>query len=135
MNKFSMTRKAFFRIIGASTLLPVIWLWDKAVDVNNKNTAATTKPTILKNISKGVNFVGEFIVVRFEGKTQVFSSRCTHAGCIISRIEGDELVCGCHGSRYDSLSGAVKKGPSVEDLRKVPFKLDKSSGDISIQTV
>jgi len=41
--------------------------------------------------------------------------RCSHRGCSLSegKLEGEEIVCGCHGSRFDRRTGAVRGGPAT----------------------
>lgn len=41
--------------------------------------------------------------------------RCSHRGCSLSEgsVEGQEIVCGCHGSRFDLRNGAVRGGPAT----------------------
>ena len=41
--------------------------------------------------------------------------RCSHRGCSLSdgELEGEEIVCGCHGSRFDRRTGAVRGGPAT----------------------
>ncbi len=41
--------------------------------------------------------------------------RCSHRGCSLSEgsLEGDEIVCGCHGSRFDRRDGSVRQGPAT----------------------
>jgi nitrite reductase/ring-hydroxylating ferredoxin subunit/uncharacterized membrane protein len=41
--------------------------------------------------------------------------RCSHRGCSLSQgeLEGEEIVCGCHGSRFDLKDGSVKHGPAT----------------------
>jgi Rieske Fe-S protein len=53
------------------------------------------------------------------GQFAGFSAECTHAGCIINRVEGAALVCPCHGSRY-GLDGAVQRGPAERALKSRP---------------
>lgn len=40
--------------------------------------------------------------------------RCSHRGCSLSEgnVEGDEIVCSCHGSRFSLRDGAVRHGPA-----------------------
>jgi len=49
---------------------------------------------------------------------QIFAihDRCSHRGCSLSdgSVEGDEIVCACHGSRFDRRTGALKRGPATE---------------------
>lgn len=41
--------------------------------------------------------------------------RCSHRGCSLSdgEVEGDEVVCACHGSRFSIRDGAVRHGPAT----------------------
>jgi nitrite reductase/ring-hydroxylating ferredoxin subunit len=41
--------------------------------------------------------------------------RCSHRGCSLSEgsLEGDEIVCPCHGSRFDRRDGSVRQGPAT----------------------
>jgi nitrite reductase/ring-hydroxylating ferredoxin subunit/uncharacterized membrane protein len=41
--------------------------------------------------------------------------RCSHRGCSLSdgSVEGDAIVCGCHGSRFDRRDGSVLQGPAT----------------------
>jgi nitrite reductase/ring-hydroxylating ferredoxin subunit len=47
-----------------------------------------------------------------------FSAICTHMGCTVN-VDGAVLVCPCHGSRYDALTGAVTRGPAVRNLEAI----------------
>jgi nitrite reductase/ring-hydroxylating ferredoxin subunit len=55
------------------------------------------------------------LIVR-EGE-QIFAvhDRCSHRGCSLSEgtVEGSEVVCACHGSRFDLRNGAVRHGPAT----------------------
>ena len=53
-------------------------------------------------------------VSRVEGGLALIALRCTHLGCVL-RPAGRELVCPCHGGRFD-LHGRVLSGPPREDL-------------------
>jgi nitrite reductase/ring-hydroxylating ferredoxin subunit/uncharacterized membrane protein len=41
--------------------------------------------------------------------------RCSHRGCSLAdgAVEGDAIVCGCHGSRFDRRDGSVLQGPAT----------------------
>jgi Rieske Fe-S protein len=51
-----------------------------------------------------------------DGEFRAFSALCTHKGCPVSKIAGDTISCTCHGSRYSTADGSVKKGPATEPL-------------------
>lgn len=54
---------------------------------------------------------------------RAFSAVCTHQGCTVVAA-GDLLMCPCHGSHYDLLTGAVTRGPAEKDLPAIPVHLD-----------
>jgi nitrite reductase/ring-hydroxylating ferredoxin subunit len=41
--------------------------------------------------------------------------RCSHRGCSLSegKLEGEEIVCACHGSRFDRRDGSLRQGPAT----------------------
>lgn len=61
------------------------------------------------------------LVMRIENdQFRVMSLKCTHVGCTLRwDPEMQDLVCPCHGSRFDD-RGAVTKGPAKESLRQYP---------------
>jgi nitrite reductase/ring-hydroxylating ferredoxin subunit/uncharacterized membrane protein len=56
-------------------------------------------------------------VLLLRGSELIFAihDRCSHRGCSLSEgeVEGTEIVCACHGSRFDLRSGAVLGGPAT----------------------
>ncbi|MGW4486050.1 Rieske (2Fe-2S) protein [Amycolatopsis sp. NPDC004368] len=58
------------------------------------------------------------------GTVNCFSAICTHQGCTVNPPQGAEIHCPCHGSVFDSLTGAVKNGPAEKPLPKVNVKVD-----------
>lgn len=41
--------------------------------------------------------------------------RCSHRGCSLSdgELDGSQIVCGCHGSRFEVRDGALRRGPAT----------------------
>jgi nitrite reductase/ring-hydroxylating ferredoxin subunit/uncharacterized membrane protein len=41
--------------------------------------------------------------------------RCSHRGCSLSEgeLQGEEIVCPCHGSRFDIRDGSLRRGPAT----------------------
>ncbi|GAA3490115.1 MULTISPECIES: Rieske (2Fe-2S) protein [Streptomyces] len=58
-----------------------------------------------------------------KGEYKAFSAQCTHAGCELDRVEGNEGNCPCHGSRFDTTTGQALKGPATAPLPAVPVKV------------
>jgi Rieske Fe-S protein len=53
---------------------------------------------------------------------------CTHLGCTVTVTPG-EIVCPCHGSRFD-LKGNVLKGPAERPLAR--YRLEIREGRVEI---
>ncbi|MFD5420877.1 Rieske (2Fe-2S) protein [Streptomyces sp. NPDC127069] len=59
-----------------------------------------------------------------EGQYKAFSAQCTHAGCVLDKIDKSEGNCPCHGSRFDVTTGKVLRGPASDPLPSVPVKAE-----------
>jgi thiosulfate dehydrogenase [quinone] large subunit len=57
----------------------------------------------------------DIVVRQPSGALSACSAICTHAGCRVEYTNG-ELYCPCHGSVFDSRTGAVKQGPATQPL-------------------
>jgi nitrite reductase/ring-hydroxylating ferredoxin subunit/uncharacterized membrane protein len=61
--------------------------------------------------------VGDTPVLLLRDGELIFAihDRCSHRGCSLSEgeLEGEQIVCGCHGSRFDRRTGAVLGGPAT----------------------
>ncbi|UUN26240.1 Rieske (2Fe-2S) protein [Streptomyces sp. FIT100] len=59
-----------------------------------------------------------------EGEYRAFSAQCTHAGCVLDKVEGTEGNCPCHGSRFDVTTGEAVRGPATVPLPEVPVTVE-----------
>ena len=59
--------------------------------------------------------------------------RCSHRGCSLSEgsVEGDDIVCPCHGSTFDRRDGAVKRGPATAP--QPAFQVRLSDGRVEVR--
>lgn len=59
--------------------------------------------------------------------------RCSHRGCSLSggQVEGDEIVCWCHGSRFDKRDGSVRKGPAAAP--QPAFQVRRRDGVVEVR--
>jgi Rieske Fe-S protein len=53
------------------------------------------------------------------GAVHGFSAVCTHQGCIVSAVQNGQIICPCHGSRFDAQTGGVISGPATAPLPSV----------------
>ncbi|MEU4212012.1 Rieske (2Fe-2S) protein [Streptomyces sp. NPDC026206] len=58
------------------------------------------------------------------GEYKAFSAVCTHAGCVVDKVEDGKVSCPCHGSTFDATTGKVLQGPAGAPLPSVPVKAD-----------
>ena len=52
------------------------------------------------------------------GEFRAFSNVCTHQGCAVSQISGQNIICPCHGSEFSIKDGSVVQGPATQPLAK-----------------
>ena len=71
-----------------------------------------------------------YVLATDNGFTAV-SPICTHRGCTVD-VNGERLVCPCHGSTYDR-EGRVLKGPAQRALQRFPVR--RSADDLIIELV
>lgn len=117
-------RKGFFRVLLLILIAPFLILINRLLNFShfqkNQKTVAIKVPV------NGVYFENEIIIVKGDDYLNVFSSACPHLKCQINKTEGDEIVCPCHGSRFNH-QGEVIKGPALHPLKKLDFKKDGNS--------
>lgn len=71
-------------------------------------------------------FADQKVVVaqQSEGDFTAFSAVCTHQGCLVGSVEGEEILCPCHGSVFSIADGSVLNGPATSPLEEVAISVD-----------
>ncbi|MEN8145219.1 MAG: Rieske (2Fe-2S) protein [Gemmatimonadota bacterium] len=64
-----------------------------------------------------------FVIAAADGSYDVLSSICTHLKCTVN-MEGERLVCPCHGSTY-ARTGEVLVGPAEKPLTRYPTSVTR----------
>ncbi len=123
-------RRSFFRLAVAGIVAVFGIVWDRVV-VDHLELKKQKTRILPLNVNQTVTFAGNYLIIRQEGETTVFSAHCTHLGCIINQMENGRLVCPCHGSEYD-LDGKVVKGPAYKSLPMIPSKITADGNHIEI---
>ncbi|QZY30656.1 Rieske (2Fe-2S) protein [Nocardioides coralli] len=59
-----------------------------------------------------------------EGDFKAFTAVCTHQGCLVGRVEGEQIQCPCHGSAFSIADGSVISGPATSPLDEVAISVD-----------
>jgi nitrite reductase/ring-hydroxylating ferredoxin subunit len=74
-------------------------------------------------------------VARVDHRLYAFDDLCTcaHEACPLSGglLTGTTIMCQCHGSRFDIISGAVISGPATKSLNV--YEVQEVEGAIRIQ--
>ncbi len=129
-----ISRKTFLRLITGGSAAAFVALWSIMTDKSKK---MLEQPVVSKinaaKLGTGIFLFDKFIVVKSSASLKVYSNKCTHAGCRINQEIDGQLVCPCHGSRYDSATGKVLQGPAGLPLSLIPFSTDAKTGEITIK--
>lgn len=133
-NSKTISRKEFFKRLGLLGLLPLAALWYTTVERIQLREKQKKMITIPGTLPQGISFFDKLIVVKNDKKIAILSAKCTHLGCIINKAEDGTLVCPCHGSEFSS-SGKVIRGPADKPLKRLPFKINKNTGEITVNVV
>jgi nitrite reductase/ring-hydroxylating ferredoxin subunit len=65
-----------------------------------------------------------------EGQFKAFSAVCTHQGCLVAEIKGEDIDCTCHGSKFSIVDGSVVDGPATKPLEEL--KLTVAGDDLTL---
>lgn len=57
------------------------------------------------------------------GVFKAFNATCTHANCMVTGVQDNQIACACHGSRFDVETGAVLAGPARVALGKINLEV------------
>jgi 3-phenylpropionate/trans-cinnamate dioxygenase ferredoxin subunit len=76
----------------------------------------------------GVSVQGvEAIVANTGGRYHCVGAVCPHAGCSLAtdgELEGETVMCFCHGSAFDLNSGAVVRPPAEDGIDVYDVRID-----------
>jgi Rieske Fe-S protein len=97
---------------------------------NGGGAPASPQPVKVSDVPVGGGAIfadQNFVVTQpTAGQFKAFSATCTHEQCLVSRIQGDKIICPCHGSQYNIADGSVAVGPAT---RPLPARTATVTGD------
>ncbi len=125
-------RQIFSKALHLLWAAPAAWLLNGMVRRTEATEEARERTVELPLASgEAVRFSDDVILIREGAGFHAFSAACTHMGCRIQRIEAGELVCPCHGSRFN-LRGEVVHGPAKRPLAALRCEADERAGVVRI---
>ena len=70
----------------------------------------------------------KILLANVNGNYYAIGDVCTHRGCQISKgkLEGEKVICPCHGSAYDLKTGNFLKGPTKKPEPAYQLKVEKN---------
>jgi Rieske Fe-S protein len=129
-----INRKAFLRLAIFGTASAFVALWSVMTGKSKKLSEQPVASTINVNqLGTGIFLFDIYILVKSDAALIVLSNKCTHAGCRINQEIDGQLVCPCHGSRYDASTGKVMQGPAGLPLSTIPYSTNVKTGEITIK--
>ncbi|MGE5402301.1 MAG: ubiquinol-cytochrome c reductase iron-sulfur subunit [Ignavibacteriales bacterium] len=123
------SRKSFISWLGWLLFAGVVVVWDTIADKQLWKANIHEKIKISGPIPQGLTINGRVIIFRSNDNLTVYSAKCTHLGCIINKLEGEKLICQCHGSVFSN-SGKPEKGPASHPLSVLNYTNDGKGGII-----
>jgi nitrite reductase/ring-hydroxylating ferredoxin subunit len=75
-------------------------------------------------------------VIRHAEGWAAVADRCSHAGCAFTRkgevVDGTTLICNCHGSEFDLLTGEVLLEPAEVPLTLLAVQWDEGDSRLVV---
>jgi len=131
MKPLKINRKKFLKLSAAAIVLPFLVIWDNIVERTVKQHSLNSRITLPADLPQGVTFFKSVIINNNDKELILLSSKCTHLGCKINKLEDDKLVCPCHGSKFN-LDGKVIQCPATASLKRLSYKTDPKIKEIVI---
>ncbi|MEE4255548.1 MAG: Rieske (2Fe-2S) protein [Bacteroidales bacterium] len=127
-----ISRREFFAALVPVLSVPAIFWLILTAKRSSKTASGGPEVTIAGEIAAGMSIQQGVILVRRGDNIRAFEARCTHLGCKLSKIEGKEVVCPCHGSRFN-MEGKPVNGPAAKSLKELMIRQDTGSKTIIIR--
>ena len=131
-HKSILTRREFISSLIPVMAIPAILWWVFTGRRDRRHGKSPEKITIGGDIPAGISFQQGVILVNTEREVKAYEAKCTHLGCRINKSDGDEIICGCHGSRF-KLDGQVVSGPAIKPLKEYDIIKDNLSGNLIVE--
>ncbi len=95
----NISRKEFFKKLGIVALIPFGAAWYSSIARDQAYSRDLQVKLNYPAIENGITIADDIIINKKDNEIKIFSARCTHLGCKLNKVENNEIVCPCHGSR------------------------------------
>lgn len=85
----------------------------------------------MKTVQVGNNKIA---FANVDGEIFAIDDRCSHKECSLGTegaLDGNVVICGCHGAKFDMSSGKVMSLPAVINVRSYAVKIE--NGDVLVK--
>ena len=66
-----------------------------------------------------------------KGDFKAFTAVCTHQGCLVTKVQGGEIICPCHGSQFSIKDGSPTSGPAQSALASMNVSVEGDQISVS----
>lgn len=98
-------------------------------------TFAIKEKDLTSGMMKTVHVGGKAIALaKIDADVFAIADTCTHEECSLGgegALDGNVVICGCHGGQYDVTTGKVVALPPVVDVASYPVKI--VNGDVMVK--
>lgn len=126
-----INRRKFVKLLTNITLISSGIFFFDFINKQIEKRKLRTKKILKNDFGNGIHLYEDVLIIKSQNEIKIFRANCTHLGCKVRQNGDGNLVCPCHGSKFDS-NGKVLNGPAKSSLEKLEFKLDKSKNEIII---
>jgi Rieske Fe-S protein len=124
--KVLISRREFFAALVPVFSIPAL-LWWIFTAGRTTGVASRRKEIIIPGeIPAGISIHQGVVLVKNKEGIRAFEAKCTHLGCKLNKIEKGEVVCPCHGSRFNE-EGKPIKGPAANTLNELSISFDAAN--------
>lgn len=85
----------------------------------------------MKTVQVGNNTIA---LANVDGEIFAIDDRCSHKECSLGTegaLDGNVVICGCHGAKFDMSSGKAMSLPAVINVRSYAVKIE--NGDVLVK--
>ena len=95
-------------------------------DSGGDGTGGGTVLAAVADVPEGGGIIkGDYVITQpAAGTFKAFSKVCTHAGCDVNKVDGGQIACPCHNSKFSIETGEATSGPATKALPETKIKVD-----------